>query len=74
MCHLGSVSDTRRHVHELIDRLPPAQLAALASLLEAMLPTEEISKEEESAVNEAKQWLREHGGKGISANSARAAS
>ena len=27
----------REHAHELIDRLPPAQLAAVASLLEAML-------------------------------------
>lgn len=31
------MSDTREHVHELIDRLPPTQLTALAGLLEAML-------------------------------------
>jgi len=59
------MSDTRQHVHELIDRLPPAQLTALAGLLEAMLEREEISEEEERAVSEAKQWLRENGGKGI---------
>ncbi len=68
------MSDTRQHIHELIDRLPPAQLDAVASLLHAMLEphrdqlpaeTEEISAEEEHAVAEARQWLRENGGKGI---------
>ena len=61
------MSDTRQHVHELIDRLPPGQLAAVAGLLEAMLHSgnEEISEEEERAVAEAKQWLLDHGGKGI---------
>jgi len=32
-----SPSSTKEYAHELIDRLPPAQLAAVASLLEAML-------------------------------------
>jgi len=32
-----STTTTREHAHELIDRLPPAQVAAVASLLEAML-------------------------------------
>ena len=60
------MSDTREHVHELIDRLPPAQLEAVAGLLESMLdPREPIGAEEERAVAEAKQWLGEHGGKGI---------
>ena len=59
------MSDTRQHVHELIDRLPPAQLTALAGLLEAMIEREEISEGEDRAVGEAKQWLRENGGKGI---------
>ncbi len=60
------MSDTRQHVHELIDRLPPAQLTAVAGLLEAMLhPENEEISEEERAVAEAKQWLRDHGGKGI---------
>jgi hypothetical protein len=31
------MNDTRQHVHELIDQLPPAQLSALARLLEAIL-------------------------------------
>ena len=59
------MSDTRQHVHELIDRLPPAQLTAVAGLLESMLDREEIGEAEERAVDEAKQWLRENGGKGI---------
>jgi hypothetical protein len=59
------MSDTRHHVHELIDRLPPAQLTAVAGLLESMLDREEIGEAEQRAVDEAKQWLRENGGKGI---------
>jgi hypothetical protein len=59
------MSDKRQHVHELIDRLPPAQLTAVAGLLETMLDRELIGEEEERAVDEAKQWLRENGGKGI---------
>lgn len=57
--------DKRQHVHELIDRLPPAQLTAVAGLLETMLDREEIGEDEERAVEEAKQWLRENGGKEI---------
>lgn len=62
-----AICDTRQHVHELIDLLPPAQLEAVAGLLESMVGSapEPISPEEERAVAEAKQWLSEHGGKGI---------
>jgi hypothetical protein len=59
------MSDKRQHVHELIDRLPSAQLTAVAGLLETMLDREQIGEEEERAVEEAKQWLRDNGGKGI---------
>lgn len=60
------MSDTRRHVHELIDRLPPVQLSAVARLLDAFLnEPEEISEDEEQAVEEARRWLAEHGGRGI---------
>jgi len=55
----------REHAHELIDRLPETQLSALVGLLETMVTPEEIGEEEERAVEEAKQWLRENGGKGI---------
>jgi len=58
------MSDTRQHVHELIDQLPPAKLNAVAGLLE-MIDREEIGEEEERAVNEAKQWLQENDGKAI---------
>ena len=62
------MSDTRRHVHELIELLPPAQLEAVAGLLESMVASgkEPTSADEERAVAEAKQWLQDHGGKGIS--------
>src|SRR5258708_38892889 len=35
-----AMSDTRRDVHELIDRLPPTQLTAIAGLLEKNLDAE----------------------------------
>jgi hypothetical protein len=59
------MSDTRQHIHKLIDQLPAAKLNAVASLLEVMIDGEGTSEEEERAVNEAKQWLQENGGKGI---------
>ena len=59
------MSDTRQHVHKLIDQLPPAKLNAVAGLLEVMIDGEETGEEEERAVNEAKQWLQENSGKGI---------
>jgi hypothetical protein len=31
------MADTKEHAYELIDRLPPTQLAAVVGLLEAML-------------------------------------
>lgn len=59
---LKSMSDTRQHAHELIDRMPEAQLSALVGLLETIvtppLEDEEISEEEERAVAEAREWLR----------------
>jgi hypothetical protein len=67
----------REHAHELIDRLPEAQLAALVGLLEAFvdpvavaLPSAPIddepeSEEERLAVAEARDQLVRRGGKGI---------
>jgi len=56
------MSDTRQHVHELIDRLPPAQLEAVAGLLESMIGTAEeedtLSPSERQAVAEADEWLK----------------
>jgi hypothetical protein len=59
------MSDTRQHVHELIDRLPAPQLTAVARLLEVMvdpvalaiasapIDDEPVSEEERRAVAEA---------------------
>jgi len=34
---LKSMSDTRQHAHELIDRMPEAQVSALVGLLETIV-------------------------------------
>ncbi len=64
----------KQQAHELIERLPSAQLAAVVGLLEAMLDpvsfaitkapldTEPESDEERQAVAEAKEWLQRHPG------------
>jgi hypothetical protein len=58
--------------HDLIDRLTPAQTAALVQLMRTMInpenpelahipfEDEEISEEEERAVAESKEWLKTH--------------
>jgi hypothetical protein len=62
----------KEHAYELIDRLPPTQLSAVVSVLEAMLdplarslanaPMEDelISEEETHAVSASKAWLKNH--------------
>lgn len=63
---LKSMSDTRQHAHELIDRMPETQLSALVGLLETIvtppLEDEEISDEEEQAVARSKEWFRNNPG------------
>jgi hypothetical protein len=61
--------DTRQHVHDLIDRPPPAQLTAVAGLLESMLDPvshtlamapledEEIGEEERRTVARSRSGL-----------------
>ncbi|HEV2202478.1 MAG TPA: hypothetical protein VGR73_21890 [Bryobacteraceae bacterium] len=58
--------DTRRHVHELIDQLPPTQLSAVAGLLEAMIHEEddELTEEDRRAVAASREYFR-NGGAGI---------
>ncbi len=60
------MSDTRQHVHELIDRLDSGQLAAVGQLLEVMVHAEEedevISAEEEAAVARSKEWFKNNEG------------
>ena len=69
-----STTDTRQHVHALVDQLPPAQLAAVEGLLSVMvdpvahpLPNapaedEEISEEEEHAAARSKEWFNHNQG------------
>jgi hypothetical protein len=59
------MGDTLEHVHDLVNRLPLAQLTALARLLESILEYEPVGEDEERAVEQARQWLRDNGGKGI---------
>jgi len=67
----------REHAHELIDRLPDAQLSGLVQFLEtivdpvgaglrnAPLEDEPETEAERTAVAGALQWLRDNGGKGV---------
>ena len=71
------MADTRQLAHELIDRLPEAQLSSLvqfletivdpvtAALDEAPIDDEPETDDERLAVSEAREWLRREGGKGI---------
>jgi hypothetical protein len=71
------MSDTRQHVHELIDRLPTPQLTAVAGLLEAMLDPvlrslanaplddEPVTEEDRRRIHEGQAWFAQRGGKGI---------
>ncbi len=63
-----STADPKEHAHELIERLPPTQVAAVVGLLEAMLDPvsraianapiddEPLTAEEQKAVDEAREW------------------
>lgn len=64
------MSDTRQHVHELVDQLPPVQLAAVETLLQSLLDPlssklalapiddEPFTEEDRQAVAEADEWLK----------------
>ena len=56
--------DTRSHVHELIDHLPPVQLAAIETLLESMIDDEELTEEDRRALRASDEYFR-NGGEGI---------
>jgi hypothetical protein len=63
-------TDTRHHVHALIDQLPPIQLAALETILQSMLvplarklalapaDDEPFTEEDRRAVAEADAWSK----------------
>ena len=71
------MTDPRRHAHQLIDRLPEAQLSTVVGLLEtivdpvaaalsnAPMDDEPETQEEKRAAAEARVWLQRNGGKGI---------
>ena len=60
------MSDTRQHAHELIDRVPEAQLSTVVGLLETIvdpaLEDEDISEEEAQAVARSKEWFKRNPG------------
>jgi hypothetical protein len=68
----------REHAHELIDRLPEVQLTAVVGLLEAMVDPVEAAlanapeddepetESEARGAAEAREWLANRGGVGIS--------
>ncbi|HXP89066.1 MAG TPA: hypothetical protein VN841_30370 [Bryobacteraceae bacterium] len=60
------MSDTRQHVHELIDQLDTSKLAAIGQLLEVMVHDEddELTDEDRRAVAASREYFRK-GGEGI---------
>ena len=68
------MSDTRQHAHQLIDRLPEAQVSALVGLLETLvdpvaaalrnapIDDEPVTEEEEEAVARSREWFKHNEG------------
>jgi hypothetical protein len=74
---MGTVPD-KQHAHELIERLPPGQVATAVQFLEFMLldpvaralatapPDDEpVTDEDRHRVQEGQAWFRQRGGRGI---------
>jgi len=69
-----SSGSEKQQAHELLDRLPPAQLSAVVGLLEAMLDPvslaianapiddEPLTPEEEKALDQSREWLKHNQG------------
>jgi len=66
----------KQHAHELIDQLPPSQVAAAIGILQRLLESppaagdvpvddEPEGAEERRAVAKSKAWFRKRSGKGI---------
>lgn len=67
-------TNPKEHAHQLIDRLPNTQVAAVVGLLEAMLDPvsraianapiddEPVTPEEQKALDEAREWLKHNPG------------
>ena len=58
------MSDTRQHLHELVDRLPTEQLAAAQRALHDMVDDEQFDEEDRKAIAAAQEYFRE-GGQGV---------
>lgn len=60
------MSDTRQHIHELIDQLPDTQLPEVATVLEAMLDSDDepLTDEDRRAVAASLEYFAK-GGEGI---------
>jgi hypothetical protein len=58
----------RQQAHELLNRLAPAEVGIVRSLLEAMIdePEDEpVTDEDRSRIHEGEAWFAQRGGKGI---------
>lgn len=66
------MSDTRRHLHELVDRLTPAKFEQVEEFLEsqidpisralanAPLDDEPLTEEDRQRIAESEEWLKHH--------------
>ena len=61
-------SEAKQHVHKLVERLGPDQIAAVLQLLEVMVDPEEdqLSKDEIKTVAESHEYFRKHPDGGVS--------
>ncbi|MBI2685180.1 MAG: hypothetical protein HYX27_02615 [Acidobacteria bacterium] len=71
------MNDTRQLAHQLIDKLPETQLSGLVQFLETIVDPvaaalqnapfddEPETESEKLAVDEARDWLKSNGGKGV---------
>lgn len=69
---LATETSAKEHAHELIERLPNTQVAAVVNLLEAMLnpvavanapiDDEPVTADEEKALDEAREWSKHNPG------------
>jgi hypothetical protein len=61
-------SQAKQHVHELVEQLGPAQIAAVLQLLEVMVEPEErpLSEEDIQAVAASREYFRQNPGGGVS--------
>jgi hypothetical protein len=69
-------TETRQHVHSLVDQLPPAQLVIIEGLLSVMLnpvahslanapvDDEPLTDDEARAIRRSEAWFEKNGGKG----------